>query len=96
MFEKIDGTWRFLPYALLSAVELTSKEELKYHFASGPVTVHGRNLGLLANPVRTCSLERIWEAEKPLEPDRVWVRELILPKLPTDADVDPLPFPSES
>ena len=96
MFEKIDGTWQFLPYALLSAVELTSKEELNFNFASGPVTVRGRNLGLLANPVRTCSLERIWEAEKPLEPDRVWVRELILPKLPTDADVDPLPFPSES
>ena len=96
MFEKIDGSWRFLPYALLSAVELTNKEELKYHFASGPVTVHGRNLGLLANPVRTCSLERIWEAERPLEPDRVWVRELILPKLATDAAADPLPFPIES
>ena len=95
MFEKIDGTWRFLPYALLSAVELMSKEEVNFHFTGCTVTVHGRNLGLLANPVRACSLERIWEAEKPLEPDRVWVRELLLPRLSTDADTDPLPFPKE-
>ena len=96
MFEKIDGTWRFLPYALLTAVELVSKEEVNFHFGDGAVTVHGRNLGLLANPVRSCSLERIWEAEKPLEPDRVWVRELLLPKLSTEADAGSLPFPEES
>jgi hypothetical protein len=96
MFEKIDGTWCFLPYALLSAVELISKENLKFHFASGPISVHGRNLELLANPVRTCLLERIWETEKPLEPDRVWVRELLFPKLSTEADLGPLPFPTES
>ena len=94
-FEKIDGTWRFLPYALLSAVELVSKEEVNFHFAGATVAVLGRNLGLLANPVRSCSLERIWEAEKPLEPDRVWVRELLLPKLSADADTDSLPFPKE-
>jgi hypothetical protein len=96
MFEKIDGTWRFLPYALLSAVERVSEEEVRFHYAGGVVLVHGRNLGLFANSVRACSLERVWEAEKPLEPDRVWVRELFLSKLSANADAGPLPFPIES
>ena len=96
MFEKTDETWCFLPYALLSAVELISKEELTFHFASGAVTVHGRNLELLAKPVQRCLLERIWETQTPREPDRVWVRELHFPRLSTETESGSSPFPTES
>jgi len=95
-FEKLDGKWRFMPYALLSAVEFDGKDELKFHFASGPITVHGRNLGLIWKPIRTCQLERIWETKHPVALDGAWVSKLLFTELSTEADPNSLPFPSES
>ena len=95
-FEKLDGKWRFIPYALLSAVEFDGKDELRFHFASGPLTVRGKNLGSLWKPIRTCQLERIWETRNPAVTDGAWVRELLFAELCSEADPGSLPFPKES
>ena len=49
-FEKLDGKWRFIPYALLSAVEFDGKDELKFHFASGPIPYTERIWNCSGNP----------------------------------------------
>lgn len=81
LFEKTDGTCCLVPYPLLCAVEFSGNDTVKFHFASGIITVHGKNLERLSEPVSTFQLERVSETKKPGAANSVWVSELLFAEI---------------
>jgi len=99
IFEKADGTCRYLPYSLLSAVDFNSRDELSFRFDSSSIVVHGKNL----RPIWMATCENELEGVREIEgPDLAgigntpWVREIVFSDGDNRTGSDSLPFPNES
>jgi hypothetical protein len=93
-FEKTRRICRFVPYALLLAADYNRKDELRFIFASGLITIHGENLDDIWKALQKERLDSVSETENSPAPGATWVREIIMPE--SQADHGLPPFPSES
>ena len=74
-------------------MDFNGKDELTFHFGTGPIIVRGENLEPLWSPVCWGQLESVLQGAKPAAGRTVWVCELLLADLKPEPDLGVPQFP---
>ena len=74
-------------------MDFNGKEELIFHFGTGPIIVRGENLEPLWSSVCRGQLESVRQSAKPAAGGTVWVCELLLADLNPEPDLSVPQFP---